>query len=336
MEKKLTNNVRFYTFIEVMSKYSDENISLSTAEINQHMKNLIGVELDRRSIYRYIKDMQDIGFDISSYDGESGGYKLIGHRLEEFEIKILIDAVVASRFITRKKSKELVEKLSNLNSIYIYKDLKRDIFIDDRSKSINEEIFINIDRINYAIKHGNQISFNYFDYNYNKQLTPRFNKDGSLKDYRVTPISMILKNENYYLILADQKHNDLSNYRIDRMKNIKVLDEEKRDLTLIDDCRKSFNVATYSKKCFKMFAGEESDVVIRFNSNLLNFMIDEFGEDIEISNNNDNTYNGRFIAKVGKGLARWIFQLGNDAKVLYPNSLKEEVKKELMEMVELY
>ena len=333
---KINNNIKFYTFIDILSTYSDENTSISIKEINEHMNKKIGITLDRRTVYSYLKDMKELGLEVTSYSEESGGYHFINHRLEEYEIRILVDAISSSKFITKKKTIELVDKLSRLNSVYISKDLNRQVFVDDRSKSINEEIFINIDKINNAIRDKKQISFNYYDYNYEKGLSPRLNGEGELKRYTVTPISMILKNENYYLVLADKKHNDLSNYRVDRMKSILVLENEARCLDEVNDCKNGFNPALYSKKSFKMFPGDESVVEIRFKKNLLNFMIDEFGSDIDINNNDDGSYNGRFSAKVGKGLARWIFQLGKDAVVVSPNKLKEEIKNELLEMSNLY
>ena len=138
-------------------------------------------------------------------------------------------------------------------------------------------MFINIDKINRAIKDKKQISFNYYDYDQEMNLVPRLNSDNKVKRYIVNPISTILKNENYYLILADKRHNDLSNYRVDRMKNIEVLDIKQRDLNEIKECRGGFNPAIYSKKSFKMFPGNENTVEIKFKRNLLNFMIDEFG-----------------------------------------------------------
>ena len=334
--KKVNNNIKFYTFIDILSTYSDENTSISIKEINHHMNNRIGVTLDRRTVYSYIKDMKEVGLDISSYNEETGGYHFINHRLEEHEIRILVDAISASKFVTKKKTIELVEKLSKLNSIYIKKDLTSQVFVDDRSKSKNEEIFINIDKINTAIRNKKQIAFNYYDYNSCINLVPRLNKKNDIKIYTVTPIATILKNENYYLVLVDKRHNDLSNYRVDRMKNVEIIDSDARRLDEIDDCKDGFNPAVYSKKSFKMFPGEESVVEIQFKKNLLNFMIDEFGDGIDIVDNEDGTYNGRFIAKVGKGLARWIFQLGNDAVVVSPHRLKQDIKCELIDMIDLY
>ena len=333
---KVNNNIKFYTFIEILSTYSDENTSISIKEINYHMNNKIGASIDRRTVYSYIKDMQELGLEVSPYNEETGGYHFINHRLEEHEIRILIDSVSSSKFITKKKTLELVDKLSKLNSIYIKNNLNSLVFVDDRSKSINEEIFINIDKINRAIKNKQQISFNYYDYNSKVELVPRLDLEKNIKRYIATPIATILKNENYYLILADRKHNDLSNYRVDRMKNIEVIDISSRCLDDIKDCKGGFNPVIYSKKSFKMFPGEESYVEIKIKKNLLNFMIDEFGNDIDIVDNSDGTYNVKFLAKIGQGLARWIFQLGKDAVVLSSNKLKEEIKHELIEMMKLY
>ena len=333
---KINNNIKFYTFIDIMSTYSDDNISISIKEINNHMNNRIGTTIDRRTMYSYIKDMKALGLEVTSYNEETGGYNFINHKLENYEIRILVDAILSSKFITKKKTIELIDKLIKLNSIYLSNDLNRKVFVDDRAKSINEEIFINIDKLNTYIRNKKQVSFNYYDYNYNKVLTPRLTSDNELKTYTVTPITMILKNENYYLVLADKKHNDLSNYRVDRMKNIEILDKESRCLSEINDCEKGFNAAIYSKKSFKMFPGDEHIVEIKFKKSLLNFMIDEFGCDIDIVENEDKTYNGKFIAKVGKGLVRWILQLGKDAIVISPESLKQEIKNELLEISKLY
>ena len=181
------------------------------------------------------------------------------------------------------------------------------------------------------------ITFNYYDYNYKKELFPRLNERHEIKVYKVNPVSIILKNENYYLVLFGDKYNDLSNYRIDRMKNIKITDDEINRLNCIDEFRDGFNPVIYSKKSLKMFPGIESEVIIKFNKNLLNAMIDSFGDDISITKNEDNSsFNGVFIAKIGYGLVRWILQLGSDAVVVEPESLKALIKEEVIKLNEIY
>ncbi|CEN89820.1 Uncharacterised protein [[Clostridium] sordellii] len=197
---KVNNNIKFYTFIKILSKYSDENIFLSTSDINNFMRKYVDTEIDRKTIYRYIDDMEELGFDVSRYDNEDKGYKLIGHKLEEYEIKIITEAIASSRFITKKKTEELIDKILKFRAIYTKRDIDRNIFIDNRCKSINEEIFINIDKINAAIREKKKITFNYYDYNYKKELSQRLNNNNKIKVYKVNTVSIILKNENYYLI----------------------------------------------------------------------------------------------------------------------------------------
>ena len=164
------------------------------------MRKYVDTEIDRKTIYRYIDDMEELGFDVSRYDNEDKGYKLIGHKLEEYEIKIITEAIASSRFITKKKTEELIDKILKFRAIYTKRDIDRNIFIDNRCKSINEEIFINIDKINAAIREKKKITFNYYDYNYKKELSQRLNNNNKIKVYKVNTVSIILKNENYYLI----------------------------------------------------------------------------------------------------------------------------------------
>lgn len=210
---RINNNIKFYTFIEILETYSDSNVSLSIKEINNHMKKRLGIVLDRRTIYNYIRDMKALGFDVSYYDKHKEGYYLNSHSLEPHEIKILSDAVLTSNFITKGKSLELLEKLKSFNSIYQNKDFIQNIFIEDIPKSVNEEIFDNMIVIDSAIKNSKKIRFNYCNYDCFKNLVCRVNSDGSEKVYVKSPIYMILRKQNYYLVCADENKIDSKNYK---------------------------------------------------------------------------------------------------------------------------
>lgn len=332
----MNNNMKFYAFVETICNYSDEEVSISVKEINNHMNQRIGVTLDRRTVYAYIEDMKKLGFDISPYNHQTKGYHFLGHKLKEYEIKMLIDAVLANTFITKEKTKELVDKLSKLNSVYKVRDLTNRVFIDDRTKSENEEIFENIDKINFAIKNKKQITFNYYEYDLNKNLVAKLNDKNKVKTYLVTPLGMILKNDNYYLICASKKFDTLSNYRIDRIKNVVVLEDDFIDLSHIKDCENGFNIAVYAKKSFNMFNGVEEEVEVIFNNNLLNTVVSEFRDTVKITDNNDGTFNAVFLGKVGTGLTKWILQFGYEAKVLRPQKLVDDIKDEVSKMREFY
>lgn len=359
---EVNNNIKFYIFLEVLKKYSHINphleISkkitetksnhtiLSMKEINEKMKNEIyerlniklEQDIDRRTIYQYINDLQDLGFEISTYKDNKIGYALVTKDIERYELKILVDSISANRFITKKKTKELLEKLCSLQSDYAGYDFYKQVSIPDRAKSINEEILYSINNIDAAISRRKKITFNYCDYNYKKELVYRTYKDSEdKKQYTATPIGLILKEDHYYLVTIHNKYNELTNYRVDRMKNVMVLDEEARSLKEIKGYEDGkFNAAIYAKKNFKMFSGDDCEVVLRINKNLLNLVIDELGDDVKLHKIDEDTFQARFNAQYGTGLTKWVLQLGADANVISPDKLREDVRKNLEEMIKLY
>ena len=240
--------------------------------------------------------------------------------------------------MTKKKTKELVDKLCNLLNKYVGYDLNKQVLIDERSKSTNEEILYSIHNIDGAISKGKKISFNYYDYNYKKELVYRPEKNSdNIRTYVATPVGLILKEDYYYLVANHDKYNDLTNYRVDRMKNVQVLDEDGKPLDKINGGEDGkFNAAMYSKQNFKMFSGVDSEVILHIKKGLINLMIDELGEDVELSVVNKDTYQAKFNAKLGTGLTKWVLQLGPDANVISPDKLREDVKKDLEDMMKLY
>ncbi len=294
---KVSNNIKFYHFIKILNTYSyinphieiskenkSNHIILSIKEINEKMMEAINQKLDRRTIYKYIEDLNKLGFEVSTFEDNEVGYALVTKNIEPYELRILVDSISSNRFITKKKTKELVDKLCNLHNGYVGYSLNKQVFIDDRAKSCNEEILYSIDNIDEAISRGKKISFNYYDYNYKKDLAFRTEKNSkNIKTYIATPVGLILKEDYYYLIVNHDKYDDLTNYRVDRMKNVQILDENAKQLEKISGCQNGyFNAAIYSKQNFKMFSGEDSEVILQIKPWLLNLIIDELGEDVDI------------------------------------------------------
>jgi predicted DNA-binding transcriptional regulator YafY len=249
---KNSNNIKFYYFLNILRQFSDENNILTMQDINNHLKNKIGATLDRRTIYSYIADLKKVGLDISSFEENKKGYYLRTPSLEDYEIRLLIDSVSSSKCITKKKTKDLIDKLLSLNSVYVGYSMHNQVFIDNRSKSGNEEIFYNIYKIEQAIAENKKISFNYYDFNTKRELMVKCDHDGNVKKYIANPITMILKEEYYYLVLNIDKYDDLANYRIDRIKNVNILEDERKNLKDIEECKNGFDAAIYAKKSFKM------------------------------------------------------------------------------------
>lgn len=332
----ITNNIKFYSFINILFKYSDENNILTLENINNHLKSEIGATIERKALYRYIEDVKQLGIDISDYKENGKGYYVRDQKLEEHEIKILLDCIAASKSITAEKTEALSKKLCKLNNVYVEYGLNRQVYINNRAKSKNQQIFICIDAINKAIRDEKKISFHYSYYNEYKELVLKKDNEGKDKEYIANPIAMVLKDDYYYLILNIDKRNDLANYRIDKMKSVKILDEPRKKLSKIENCGEKFDPATYARKCIKMFMGQEKHIELEVEKYVLGFIIDELGSDINVRLLENGNYNVIFSCIYGKGLIKWLLQLGSSVKVISPYELKEELIKELKNTIELY
>ena len=295
---RVNNNIKFYTFIDILRTYSDENISLSIREIQHHMQKRLGVMIDRRTIYSYIKDMKALGMDISDYDKTKEGYYLSSNYFEPDEIRILADAVLTSNFVTKEKTKELLEKLRSFNSIYNDREFLRDIFVEDVSKSINEEVFSNISKVFEAIKLGKKIRFNYCDYDYYRSLVHRLDDSGMPMVYKKNPVYVVLRNSSYYFVCMDEEEGVLEHFRVDRMLDVSVIYDEEMDKSLkIDELRDSLNNMTYLTQNVRLIPGKDIMVVIEFKEKVLNHILEKMGEYIYIMEK-DNHHNNNICEDI--------------------------------------
>lgn len=246
--EKVSNNIKFCTFINILRTYSSEDISISIKEINKYMKEKIGITLDRRTMYAYIKDMRQIGLKVSDYDKEKEGYFLYDFFFHEYELKLLMDSVKSSKFITKKKTEELLEKISKLNFIYRGRIVESNVVIDETSKTMNEGIYSNIDLINKAIMQNKKITFNYYYANCNQGLIcskEYKNQGGGVK---VNPICMANDHENYYLVSIHNNFEKFNYYNIENMTSIEILEEEIEDPTFMEKYKSGLNTSESMEK----------------------------------------------------------------------------------------
>lgn len=330
-----SNYYKFYKFFQLLQIDSDEDHILTTKYIQEQLFMITGDKIDRRTVYEYIEVLKSLGYDISDFNENCKGYYLRSRNFEEHEVRILMDCILACRSVTHKKTKELILKLEKLNSKYVTNNIKEQLYIDNRSKSLNQHIFYSIDSINRAIINNKKISFNYTHCDINKKLIQKM-ESGTVKKYMVNPVAMILKRDAYYLVCFSEKHREPAHYRIDRMQMVSVVDEERAPLTLVNEFRDGFDTAIYSKKCINMYSGKDCVVTIKFKKSLLDAVIDEMGGDVEIKEYDYDNFKAKFIAKESNGLVRWIMQYGSAVQVLGPVSLIKEIKKELEKMRCLY
>ena len=292
--KRVSNNIKFYTFIEILKSYSDENVSLSIKEIQHHMRKRLGVDVDRRTIYAYIRDMKALGIDVSDYDKSKEGYYINSNCFEASEVRLLADAVLTSNFVTRRRTEAILEKLRTFNSIYQNKDFLKDVYIEDIPKSTNEDVFLSMARISEAIKFSRKIRFNYCEYNYFRELECKGDDNGNLREFVKSPVYMVLRDKNYYLVCEDEDSEVFQYFRIDMMLNVFVIEDERiMDFSELGDCRSADckNTSDFSQFTSRnvsidnnvnIFPRRTNIVMVEFKKNLMESLLDEFGDYIYI------------------------------------------------------
>ena len=237
-------------------------------------------------------------------------------------MKLLADAVTSSRFLTEKKSRELLKKIEGLSSIYDGKQIQRQVFVADRVKAMNEKIYWSVDTIHRAIAERKQISFKYFDFDINKKKKYR---DG----IRIcSPYALTWDDERYYLVAHYEKYPDkLTNFRVDRMESVEVIDAPSHEMP------NDFNLSAYLNSTFSMFSGEAQDVKLRFENSLINPVIDRFRKDITIIPDGDEHFTVRVKIKAESPFFGWLFQFGTKVQIVSPDTLKKDFVSHLKSVI---
>ena len=307
-------------------KTDEEN----TMTINDMIVELerYGIKAERKSIYADLEALRHYGLDITSRKSKTTDYFVASRLFELPELKLLVDAVQCSKFVTHKKSNELIKKIESLASNKQAQSLHRQVYVTNRVKTINESIYYNVDRLHAAIAENRQVSFKYFDYDVKKEKVFRKNGD----KYTVSPYGLSWDDENYYLITFSTKYNGFTHYRVDRMIDIDLLDELSNPLPE----KEKFDVAEYTKKVFNMFGGEEVTAKIQFDNSLVNAVVDRFGKDIIIGKSDDTSFYVWIKVAVSSTFFAWISQFGNKIKVLSPETLVEQYKANMKEISAQY
>lgn len=279
-----------------------------------------GIFADRRTIYAAISLLNSTDFEIVGVQ-EKGGYKY-HHPKRLFtinELKFLVDSIATSKFLTEKKSKELINKVKSLGSSFDSQSFNRNVILDRRIKSMNDKVFKNLDTIYAAIAANSQINFQYLHWNPQRKLV---SKAGKI--YMVSPYAVSLTDDNYYLIAFDSNTSELRHYRIDKMQSVKIAEVIREGKSLFQ----SFDIVDYSKKTFGMFSGKEETVTLEVANSLAGVFIDRFGEAANIRQNfdNPNTFIVRITVYISPQFFAWIFGLGKDIKIISPKSVVNDFK----------
>ena len=310
--------------LDYLQKNSHEEHPVRAQEL-MDMLGRHGISCDRKTIYSDIRALQDYGVDVICLPGKNGGYYIGSRIFEPYELKLLIDAVQSSRYLTEKKSRELIEKLCAQCNEQDAMLMKRTVLIAGRVKSMNETIYYNVDTIQDAIAHNRQISFRYFDWNMKGQRQYRE------KEYTASPYGLCQDNENCYLLALSPRHG-VTSYRVDRMTDIHMLDDNRTPCPELSGKA----LVDHANQLFQMFAGDAVDVKLRFHKELLNVVIDRFGKDTMLIPDGDEYFNFTVKVAVSPMFLSWVIGFGNKAQILYPQAVIDQCKQLCLDAMNHY
>lgn len=328
MAKGNNQKLKLLYLSRIFCEETDEEHGLTMPQIIQRLQNN-DINADRKTLYLDFEELRNFGLDIvSQQNGRNYTYHLVSRDFELAELKLLVDSVQSSKFITEKKSKALIKKLESLVSRYDAVKLQRQVLISGRIKTMNESIYYNVDRIHDALNFNKKIRFRYFRWNTDKEEELRKNGDW----YIVSPWYLRWDDENYYLLAYDSESNSLKHYRVDKMKTIQSLDEEREGKELID----SINVNDYGNTLFGMYGGEIERVTLECENSMVGVLIDRFGKDILITKTDSGHFSTTFEASISEQFLGWVTGLGNKVKIVSPESVRLKMKSLLKDLTELY
>ena len=320
MPKGPKQKLKLYYLSRIMQEKTDDNHSITMPEIQEYLEGY-GVTADRKSLYDDLESLRVLGLDII---GEKTGKNFTYH----VGSKLLVDAIQSCRFITEKKSNELIKKITGLASDFEATQLKRQVVVQGRIKTMNESIYYNVDELHNAISDNRKITFEYMQWNLQKKMERRNDKT-----YEVSPWALTWDDENYYLIGFDAAEDKIKHYRVDKMKNISLTNDRREG----KDHFKEFDMASYAKKNFGMFGGEEVTVKLEFKDQMVGVLLDRFGKEIPI---HPAKKKGWSVTHVDVALSDqflgWIFSLGADVKITGPKKVTDRFAAELAALQKLY
>lgn len=328
MPKNANQKLKLLYLMKILLEATDENHGLTLAQITQSLaaNNIIA---ERKSLYDDIEALRLFGLDIiKTKTGRSVDYRVVNRDFQLPELKLLVDAVQSSKFITRKKSDELIKKLEGFCSKHEASLLHRQVFVSNRIKAMNESVYLVIDHIHTAINENRQIEFKYFEWNAKKEKVFRHNG----ATYHVSPWALTRDDENYYLIAFDSAANTIKHYRVDKMTSVSVSELAREG----HEKFKNFDTAIYSNKTFGMFGGKEETVRLRCRNQMANVIIDRFGREPVLTDCGNGCFEITVKVAVSPLFVSWVMNFGQNIKVISPQSVIDEIKKNAALILEQY
>ena len=304
-----------------MLEMTDEEHYITMPEILAALEKY-EIHADRKTIYNDLRDLEVLGIEVEGEPvGKGYHYHVVNRPFELPELKLLVDAIQSSKFITERKTNTLIKKLEKLLSKYEAMQLQRQVFVTGRIKTMNESIYYTVDAIHNAISENRKIYFHYFQWNVKKEMELR--RDGEY--YHISPWGLSWDDENYYLIGYDSETEQIKHYRVDKMLHIQM-SEEKREGK---EHFKKLDLAEYAKKSFGMFRGEEYQVKLRVENQLAGVIIDRFGKDVMLIPADENHFTVNVNVHVSKQFLAWVISIGEGIEILSPEEVVQNMRREI-------
>lgn len=331
MAARYGQKIKLFRIVDILKKYTDEEHPMSAEKICDRLASM-GVSAERKAIYDDIRQLTDYGFDIIKTRIPKSGFFLASREFELPEIYLLADAVRTAKFITPKKTSELISKLESMLSVYQSKTRLNGVFVDNVGKCNNEEIFYSIDAISRAIENGHRIKYKYGTRSMEK------GREISLKQKEriISPYALTWQDDHYYLIGNYDKYDDLIHLRVDRMRSVTETDIQSRPFSEVSEYKDTFDVADYTKKLFSMHGGQMEDMKLRCSKEIIEQVIDRFSDKVFFSNVTDSTFEFSTQAVISDALVTWIMNYGDNIEVLNPIRLRSMIKERAEKILKVY
>ena len=329
MPRSDKQKLKLMYLMKLFEERTDVSHGLSMTDIIEALSEE-GITAERKSIYADISALNEFGFDIvKDNEGKACVYKLVERDFEIAELKLLVDAVQSSKFITESKSNKLIKKIEGLASNNEAKSLHRQVYVANRIKTTNESVYYNVDDIQKAISENHKVSFQYFQWNPNKEKELRHNG----MRYEISPWALTWDDENYYMVGYDSKERKIKHYRVDKMLKIEIMADSKREGKALF---KDMDMAVYSKKIFGMFGGVEETVVLECKNGISGVIIDRFGTEVDIIKRATDSFTVRVNVQISPQFLGWVFSLGENIKIISPDSVIERMRDEIARIQGIY
>lgn len=327
MARSANQKLKLLYLMKMLLEKSDEKHALSIREMIDGLA-AHDISAERKSIYGDLEALRTFGLDIVQSKGKTTGYYVASRDFELPELKLLVDSVQSSKFITHRKTLALIKKIEGLASVYDARLLQRQVYVRNRVKSMNESVYYNVDEISNAITGDRMIRFKYFELDINKQRRYRHNG----KAYEISPFALMWDDENYYMLGFDAAAKKMKHYRVDKMIGIESGDGERRGKEIFS----GMDMSAYSKQVFGMFTGSEQAVKLRFEKHLVGAVIDRFGKDTMLIPDGEEHFTVTVSVVVSPQFYAWLFGFGPEAEIMSPESVRREMADRASDVADMY